>query len=124
MVKAAGFSYNDLIDLDDERDKNSGLAYTIQSQAYTVPGYKVFKNPGWPIISGDKFTVQRPTGDATLFVDVIKLRCSDTDQRCQGRIPNFQFSGNSSEWRDERRLHRWRRSSSSGATYQLGMPYA
>lgn len=57
MVKAAGFSYNDLIDLDHGRDKYSGFAYTIQSQAYTAPGYKVFKNPGWPIIYGDKYTI-------------------------------------------------------------------
>ncbi|CAI6098140.1 unnamed protein product, partial [Clonostachys chloroleuca] len=40
MVKAAGFSYHDLIDLDDERDEYSGFAYTTQCQADTAPGNK------------------------------------------------------------------------------------
>ncbi|CAH0052660.1 unnamed protein product [Clonostachys solani] len=74
MVKAAGFSHDDLIDLDNERDEASGFAYTIQSKADTAPGHKVFKAPGWPIVSGDKFTVRRPTSDAALFVEMVKLR--------------------------------------------------
>ncbi|CAG9992639.1 unnamed protein product [Clonostachys byssicola] len=74
MVKAAGFSYNDLIDLDDERDKYSGFAYTIQSQAGTAPGHKVFRDSGWPIVSGDKFTIRRPTDYAEGSVEMIKLR--------------------------------------------------
>lgn len=74
MVKAAGFSYHDLIDLDDERDEYSGFAYTTQCQADTAPGNKVFRDSGWPIISGDKFTVRRPTGSAEYFVEMIKLR--------------------------------------------------
>jgi hypothetical protein len=75
MVKALGLKCEDPIDLDYERDKTSGFAYTLKSRAETAPGYKLFKDPGWPIVSGDRFTVRRPSGRGALdFVEFIKLR--------------------------------------------------
>ncbi|VUC27525.1 unnamed protein product [Clonostachys rosea] len=74
MVKAAGYSYSEYIDLDDERDTTKGFAYTIQSRAVTAPGHKVYKDPGWPIASGDTFIVRRPALEAQLFAEMIKLR--------------------------------------------------